>query len=37
MAGDTLVRISDLVKNLDYASYPKAPARNAIIGMPPKP
>jgi len=36
MAGNKPVRISDLVKNLDYPTYPKMPGRTAPLGMPPK-
>jgi hypothetical protein len=36
MASDGPVKIAELVKNLDYPSYPKAPSRTAPIGMPPK-
>ncbi len=36
MAKDQPVRIAELVKNLDYPSYPKMPSRTAPVGMPPK-
>ena len=36
MVSDKPVRIADLVKNLEYPTYPKMPGRNAPIGMPPK-
>jgi predicted dehydrogenase len=36
MASDQPVKIADLVKNLAYPTYPKAPSRAAPIGMPPK-
>ncbi|HEX6766500.1 MAG TPA: Gfo/Idh/MocA family oxidoreductase [Polyangiaceae bacterium] len=36
MAGDKPIRIADLVKGLDYPTYPKMPSRTAPIGMPPK-
>ena len=36
MARDQPVRIADLVKNLDYPTYPKATSRSDPIGMPPK-
>ncbi len=36
MAADKPVRIAELVKNLDYPTYPKSRSRNAPVGMPPK-
>ena len=36
MAGNKPVRIAELVKNLDYPTYPKMPGRTAPLGMPPK-